>query len=112
MLPCENIQGHSSGGAAGEVPTLLPVPLPAYETPRYCAGASLEKNKQVNTAITPEISKFNQNKSSLEFTFTFKMSGRASLVSEIQSSCSTYLSFYREDADTEILFRGEEESCL
>lgn len=43
MLPYVHIRDHSNGGAVGDVPTLLPVPLQASETPRYCAGASLKQ---------------------------------------------------------------------
>lgn len=49
MLPCAHIQGHSNAGEVGEDPTHSPVPPPASETPRYCAGASLQRRR--NTMV-------------------------------------------------------------
>lgn len=43
MLPCARILDHSSAYAAGADPTPSPVLQPASETPRYCAGASLQE---------------------------------------------------------------------
>lgn len=56
MLPCAHILGHSNAGEVGADPTQLPVLQPASETPRYCAGASLEGQnkplKQFKTKLT------------------------------------------------------------